>query len=89
MLVNRFCIEKCESARNMPLIIKSDIAPVINIGGTAIHTRHDVVWAHEIMDMPESDKIIEVNEIREMELTPKGRLPIFISFCRMEPVLYR
>ena len=46
--------------------VKSDIAPVINIGGTAIHTPHDVVWVHEMMDMPESDRIIEVQSIREV-----------------------
>lgn len=46
--------------------VKSDIAPVINIGGTAIHTPHDVIWVHEIMDMPQSDRIIEVGNIREI-----------------------
>ena len=46
--------------------VKSDIAPVVNIGGTAIHTPHDVVWVHEIMDRPESDRIIEVQSIREV-----------------------
>lgn len=46
--------------------VKSDIAPVVNIGGMAIHTPHDVVWVHEMMDMPESDRIIEVNDIREI-----------------------
>lgn len=46
--------------------VKSDIAPVVGIGGTAIHTPHDVVWVHEMMDMPESDRIIEVTEIREI-----------------------
>ena len=46
--------------------VKSDIAPVINIGGIAIHTPHELVWVHEIMDMPESDSIIEVNSIREV-----------------------
>lgn len=46
--------------------VRSDIAPVINIGGTAIHTPHDVVWVHEMMDMPESDHIIEVRSIREI-----------------------
>ena len=46
--------------------VKSDIAPVVNIGGTAIHTPHDVVWVHEIMDMPQSDRIIEVHSIREV-----------------------
>ena len=46
--------------------VKSDIAPVVNIGGTAIHTPHDVIWVHEIMDMPQSDRIIEVQSIREV-----------------------
>lgn len=47
--------------------VKSDIAPVVGIGGTAIHVPHEIVWVHEMMDMPESDKIIEVNEIREIQ----------------------
>lgn len=46
--------------------VKSDIAPVVGIGGWAIHTPHDIVWVHEMMDMPESDKIIEVNDIRKI-----------------------
>lgn len=46
--------------------VKSDIAPVINIGGTAIHTPHEVVWVHEMMDMPQSDRIIEVSNITEV-----------------------
>lgn len=46
--------------------VKSDIAPVVNNGGWAIHTPHDVVWVHEMMDMPESDRIIEVQNINEV-----------------------
>ena len=46
--------------------VKSDIAPVINIGGVAINTPHEVVWVHEMMDMPDSDRIIVVNSIREI-----------------------
>lgn len=46
--------------------VKSDIAPVVGIGGWAIHTPHDIVWVHEMMDMPESDKIIEVKSITEI-----------------------
>ena len=46
--------------------VKSDIAPVVNLGGWAIHTPHDVVWVHEMMDMPQSDRIIEVKNIREI-----------------------
>ena len=46
--------------------VKSDIAPVVNIGGTAIHTPHEIVWVHEMMDMPKSDRIIEVNNFTEI-----------------------
>lgn len=46
--------------------VKSDIAPVVNIGGTAINTPHEVVWVHEMMDMPESDRIIIVKNIKEV-----------------------
>ena len=46
--------------------VKSDIAPVAAIGGTAIHTPHEIVWVHEMMDMPQSDRIIEVNNIKEV-----------------------
>lgn len=46
--------------------VKSDIAPVVNIGGMAIHTPHDIVWVHEMMDMPESDRIIVVDKIKDI-----------------------
>ena len=46
--------------------VKSDIAPVVNIGGLAFHTPHKVIWVHEMMDMPQSDRIIELNNIREV-----------------------
>ena len=46
--------------------VKSDIAPVVNIGGWAINTPHDIVWVHEMMDMPQADRIIEVNNIKEI-----------------------
>ena len=46
--------------------VKSDIAPVVNIGGIAINTPHEVVWVHEMMDMPESDRIIVVKNICEV-----------------------
>ena len=46
--------------------VKSDIAPVVNIGGMAFHTPHEVIWVHEIMDMPQSDRIIELSCIKEV-----------------------
>ncbi len=46
--------------------VKSDIAPVVNVGGWAINTPHDVVWVHEMMDMPESDRILIVQNVKEI-----------------------
>ena len=46
--------------------VKSDIAPVINIGGYAINTPHKIVWVHEMMDMPESDRITIVKRIDDI-----------------------
>ena len=46
--------------------VKSDIAPVVSLGGWAIHTPHEVVWVHEMMDMPQNDRIIEVKNIKEI-----------------------
>lgn len=46
--------------------VKSDIVPVINIGGIAIHVPHEVTWAHEMMDIPDSERVIEVKNIREI-----------------------
>lgn len=46
--------------------VKSDIVPVINIGGTAIHVPHKVTWVHEIMDIPDSERVIEVKNIKEI-----------------------
>ena len=46
--------------------VKSDIAPVVNIGGVAINTPHEITWVHEMMDMPESERIIIVDGIRDV-----------------------
>ena len=46
--------------------VKSDIAPVVNIGGTAINTPHEITWVHEMMDMPDSDRIIVVDGIKDI-----------------------
>ena len=46
--------------------VKSDIAPVVNIGGWAINTPHEIVWVHEMMDMPESDRIMIVQNVKEI-----------------------
>ncbi len=46
--------------------IKSDIAPVVEIGGTAIHIPYRLSWEHEMMEMPVSDRIIEIKSIKEL-----------------------
>lgn len=46
--------------------VKSDIAPVIAIGGTAVHIPYKVTWGHEIMEMPESDRIFEIKSIKSL-----------------------
>lgn len=46
--------------------VKSDIAPVIAIGGTAIHVPYQVTWHHEMMEMPCSDRIFEIKSIKNL-----------------------
>lgn len=46
--------------------VKSDIVPVIEIGGRAIHVPHEMVWTHELAEMPESDRVFEVRSIRDV-----------------------
>ena len=46
--------------------VKSDIVPVIEIGGRAIHVPHEMVWAHELAEMPISDRVFEVESIHDV-----------------------
>lgn len=46
--------------------VKSDIAPVAAIGGFAFYIPHEIVWVHEIADMPDSERIMEIDSIAEM-----------------------
>ncbi len=46
--------------------VKSDIAPVIAIGGWAYYIPHDIVWSHEFAPMPESQRVTEVATIRDL-----------------------
>ena len=43
--------------------VKSDIVPVVEIGGRAIHVPHEMVWAHEFAVMPDSDRVFEAGSI--------------------------
>lgn len=46
--------------------VRSDIVPVIAIGGTAIHIPYKVTWHHEMMEMPVSDRLFEIKSIRNL-----------------------
>lgn len=49
--------------------VKSDILPVVAIGGQAIHIPHHLTWAHETIVQKETDdnrKYAEINDIRQL-----------------------
>lgn len=46
--------------------VKSDICPVVALGGRAIHIPHKVVWVHEIAEMPVSDRVIEISSFTDL-----------------------
>ncbi|MFH0735209.1 MAG: HAD family hydrolase [bacterium] len=46
--------------------LKSDIVPVINIGGNGVHVPFHITWQHELMEegkINNSEKFIEINNI--------------------------
>jgi len=45
---------------------RSDILPVINVGGTAVFIPHHIVWDHEVVALPESDRIIYLQKFAEL-----------------------
>ena len=47
--------------------VRSDIAPVIAMGGWAVHIPYAVTWVHEMMEMPKSDRVIELQNISQLE----------------------
>ena len=46
--------------------VKSDIAPVVAVGGTAVHIPYKVTWHHEMMEMPASDRVYEIKNIKNL-----------------------
>lgn len=50
--------------------LKSDIMPVLNIGGSAIHVPYHITWAHEkiedTIDNEKFESIVSIREILEM-----------------------
>jgi putative hydrolase of the HAD superfamily len=46
--------------------VRSDIAPVIEIGATAAYIPSENIWIHEVMDLPSSERIIELSKINQL-----------------------
>lgn len=46
--------------------VRSDIAPFVEIGGHAIYIPSGNTWVHELMDLPDSNRIIELKNITEL-----------------------
>lgn len=46
--------------------VRSDIAPVIEIGATAVYIPSENIWIHEVMDLPSSERIIELSKINQL-----------------------
>jgi putative hydrolase of the HAD superfamily len=47
---------------------RSDIAPLVKIGGWGIHVPYEVTWEHEKMEEFESPRILRVSSFREIPL---------------------
>lgn len=53
--------------------LKSDVLPVLVVGGTAVHIPHEITWAHE-------DVIVEAgDEMKHVELEHIGLLPTWLK----------
>lgn len=46
--------------------VRSDVAPVIELGGWAVHVPYKFTWAHEVMDLPKSEKVFEISKISQL-----------------------
>lgn len=46
--------------------VRSDILPVISLGGTAYHIPHEIVWTHELADLPISERLICIDRFAEL-----------------------
>lgn len=45
---------------------RSDVLPVVNIGGTAFFVPHDIVWDHEAVQLPFSENIYEIDRFEDL-----------------------
>lgn len=46
--------------------VRSDVAPVLAMGGWAVHVPYKITWAHEVMDIPKSDRVFEISHISQL-----------------------
>lgn len=47
--------------------VRSDIAPVIAMGGWAVHIPFSITWVHEVMDLPQSEKVFSLTHISQLK----------------------
>lgn len=47
--------------------VRSDIAPVIEMGGWAVHIPFSITWVHEVMDLPQSEKVFCLTHISQLK----------------------
>lgn len=47
--------------------VRSDIAPVIAMGGWAVHCPYEITWAHEVMPLPDSDRVFEITHLSQLK----------------------
>lgn len=63
------CIKMNIAPENMLMVgnaVRSDIAPVIKIGGWGIYVPHSTTWIHEIMPLPDSPRVLQIQGIRQV-----------------------
>ena len=46
--------------------VRSDVLPVLSIGGHAFHVPYHVTWAHELMHGDPSGEVVTLNDLREL-----------------------
>ena len=46
--------------------VRSDIIPVINIGGIAVYIPCEILWTHEQGELPQSDRLIQLERFSQL-----------------------
>ena len=46
---------------------KSDILPVVKLGGYGIYIPYHTTWAHEVVDTIKHERIVEIEKIDEIK----------------------